>query len=208
MEDNSAVITISTADDAAYLKKCKYFLMVINYVREQVDLGLIEILKINGDDNIADALTKPLRDGKFEREESSIIRSWTSSFSFLHPFLTDCTDGVGVSSGLVPLLRESLQFASLGQANSVRATVDSQATVFPLLHLSHFQFSLHSVYLLPSRSLRDQRRLLPRRGLSEKRLINWFIVGRKVITTYFKYVVGPQYPWYILLQFRICNSKT
>ena len=75
MEDNSAVITISTADDAAYLKKCKYFLMVINYVREQVDLGLIEILKINGDDNIADALTKPLRDGKFEREESSIIRS-------------------------------------------------------------------------------------------------------------------------------------
>ena len=72
MEDNSAVITIST-DDAAYLKKCKHFLMVINYVREQVDLGLIEILKINGEDNIADALTKPLRDGKFERHVPYIL---------------------------------------------------------------------------------------------------------------------------------------
>ena len=42
MEDNSAVVTVTT-DDAAYIKKCKHFLMVTNYVREQVNLGLIQI---------------------------------------------------------------------------------------------------------------------------------------------------------------------
>jgi hypothetical protein len=72
MEDNSAVITITT-DDQAYLKKCKHFLMVINYIREQVDLGLIDIQKIAGEDNIADLHTKPLRDGTFERHAPKIL---------------------------------------------------------------------------------------------------------------------------------------
>ena len=47
MEDNSAVITVTT-DELTYAKKCKHFLMLINYVREQVDLGIINILKIPG----------------------------------------------------------------------------------------------------------------------------------------------------------------
>ena len=47
MEDNSAVITVTT-DESTYAKKCKHFLMLINYVREQVDLGIINILKISG----------------------------------------------------------------------------------------------------------------------------------------------------------------
>ncbi len=72
MEDNSAVITITT-DDQAYLKKCKHFLMVINYIREQVDLGMIDIQKIAGEDNIADLHTKPLRDGTFERHARKIL---------------------------------------------------------------------------------------------------------------------------------------
>ena len=73
MEDNSAVITITT-DDQAYLKKCKHFLMVINYIiREQVDLGMIEIQKIAGEDNMADLHTKPLRDGTFERHAPKIL---------------------------------------------------------------------------------------------------------------------------------------
>jgi hypothetical protein len=47
--------------------------MVINYIREQVELGLVDIRKIDGDDNIADALTKPLRDGKFEKHIPRIL---------------------------------------------------------------------------------------------------------------------------------------
>ncbi len=40
MEDNSAVVTISN-EESAYLKKCKHFIMAVNYVREQLELGLI-----------------------------------------------------------------------------------------------------------------------------------------------------------------------
>ena len=48
MEDNSAVITVTT-DESTYAKKCKHSHMLINYVvREQVDLGIINILKIPG----------------------------------------------------------------------------------------------------------------------------------------------------------------
>jgi hypothetical protein len=72
MEENSAVVTVTT-DDAAYIKKCKHFLMVINYVREQVNLGLIQINNINGEENIADIHTKPLRDGKFEKFAPKIL---------------------------------------------------------------------------------------------------------------------------------------
>jgi hypothetical protein len=72
IEDNSAVITITT-DDQAYLKKCKHFLMVINYIREQVDMGLVRIQKIAGEDKMADLHTKPLRDGAFERHAPKIL---------------------------------------------------------------------------------------------------------------------------------------
>ena len=83
MEDNSAVITITT-DDQAYLKKCKHFLMVINYIREQVEFGLIEIRKIAGEDNTADLHTKPLRDGTFERHVGKILGEKRPASS-LHP---------------------------------------------------------------------------------------------------------------------------
>ena len=63
-EDNSAVVTVTTEENA-YAKKCKHFLMVINYVREQINLGLIKIQKIAGEKNNADLLTKKLRDGSF-----------------------------------------------------------------------------------------------------------------------------------------------
>ncbi len=57
MEDNSAVVTISN-EESAYLKKCKHFIMVVNYVREQlVELGLIQVLKIKGELNNADLHT-------------------------------------------------------------------------------------------------------------------------------------------------------
>ena len=58
MEDNSAVITVTT-DKSAYAKKFKHFLMLINYVREQVDLDIIKVLKIPGQNNMSDVLAKP-----------------------------------------------------------------------------------------------------------------------------------------------------
>jgi hypothetical protein len=79
MEDNSAVITITTDD-----KKCKHFLMVINYIREQVDMGLVEIQKITGEDNMADLHIKPLRDGAFERHAPKILGEKRPASSLKH----------------------------------------------------------------------------------------------------------------------------
>jgi len=72
MEDNSAVVTVTT-DDSAFAKKCKHFLMLINYVREQVESGIVMIKKINGKLNRADIHTKQLRNGDFEIHAESIM---------------------------------------------------------------------------------------------------------------------------------------
>ena len=72
MEDNSAVITVTTVE-TAYTKKCKHFLMLINYIKEQVQLGLIRILKIDGNLNRADLHTKVLRDGSFAIKTNNIL---------------------------------------------------------------------------------------------------------------------------------------
>jgi hypothetical protein len=74
MEDNSAVVTISN-EESAYLKKCKHFIMVVNYVREQLELGLIQVFKIKGELNNADLHTKKLRDKSFAVKADNILGS-------------------------------------------------------------------------------------------------------------------------------------
>jgi hypothetical protein len=72
MEDNSAVVTVSNEEKSAYLKKCKhYFIMVVNYVREQLELGLIQVIKIKGELNNADLHTKKLRGKSLQRPTTS-----------------------------------------------------------------------------------------------------------------------------------------
>ena len=72
MEDNSAVVTMAN-NDSGYAKKCKHFLMVINYVKEQVSLGQIEARKIFGKLNNADLHTKPLRSSSFQHMAHKIL---------------------------------------------------------------------------------------------------------------------------------------
>jgi hypothetical protein len=57
MEDNSAVIQVTSSPEAR-VKQCKHFLMLVNYVREQVIAGLIEFRKVDSKANVADILTK------------------------------------------------------------------------------------------------------------------------------------------------------
>ena len=78
LEDNSAVVTV-TSEENAYAKKCKHFLMVINYIREQINLGLIKIEKIAGTKNNADLLTKKLRDGTFLPKRNALLGLPTES---------------------------------------------------------------------------------------------------------------------------------
>ena len=77
-EDNSAVVTVTTEENA-YAKMCKHFLMVINYVREQTNLGLIKINKIAVTKNHADLLTKKLRDGIFLPKRNALLGPPTES---------------------------------------------------------------------------------------------------------------------------------
>ena len=57
MEDNQPVIDL-TADISSRSKKCKHFLMLISYVKEQVEAGLIALHKVPTAENISDILTK------------------------------------------------------------------------------------------------------------------------------------------------------
>ena len=56
-EDNSAVVTVTTEENAYEKKRKHFFLMVINYVKEQINLGLIKIDRIAGMKNNADLFT-------------------------------------------------------------------------------------------------------------------------------------------------------
>ena len=54
-------------NDSGYTKKCKHFLMVLNYIKEQIASGQIEARKIYGKLNNADMHTKPLRSSDFAK---------------------------------------------------------------------------------------------------------------------------------------------
>ena len=56
-EDNQPIVTLLTRE-AALPKASKHFLMLINYVREQVHEGKLDIRKIPTEENFADIETK------------------------------------------------------------------------------------------------------------------------------------------------------
>ena len=65
MEGNSAVMNMAN-NVSGYTKKCKHFLMVLNYIKEQITLEQIEARKIYGKlINNADMHTKSLRSPEF-----------------------------------------------------------------------------------------------------------------------------------------------
>jgi hypothetical protein len=72
MEDNQPVIDLSK-DLTKRSKKCKHFLMLVNYVREQVQSGLIAISKVATEDNLADILTKILAGSEFIEKAEQLL---------------------------------------------------------------------------------------------------------------------------------------
>ncbi len=71
-EDNAPTIQL-TDGLSAKAKKSKHFLMLINFIKEQVLMGLVEVHKIASKENIADMLTKPLDWKEFEAKASKIL---------------------------------------------------------------------------------------------------------------------------------------
>lgn len=76
LEDNQPVIDLSK-ELTKRSKKCKHFLMLINFIREQVQNGLIELQKVPTEDNLADILTKIVTGSQFtEKAEQLLGLDW------------------------------------------------------------------------------------------------------------------------------------
>ena len=71
LEDNESTIFLAT-QEAMRLKRAKHFLMLIHYVKEQIDAGLITLQHITSELNIADILTKALYGEDFYYKRDSI----------------------------------------------------------------------------------------------------------------------------------------
>lgn len=71
-EDNKPAIDVSSSLTAR-IKKCRHFLMLINFIREQVSEGLIAIQKVSTELNYADVLTKALAGSSFESKVDYLL---------------------------------------------------------------------------------------------------------------------------------------
>ena len=73
-EDNGAVIALSR-EMSSRAKRCKHFLMIINWIREHVEAGLIELRQIPDEANDADVLTKIITGRPFRTKARRLLGS-------------------------------------------------------------------------------------------------------------------------------------
>lgn len=71
-EDNGAVISLSR-EMTSRAKRCKHFLMAINWIREHVESGLIQLEKITDAENRADVLTKIITGKPFRAKAGDLL---------------------------------------------------------------------------------------------------------------------------------------
>ena len=71
-EDNQPVIDLSTGD-ARRAKHSKHFVMLVNFIREQVEAGLVSLTKVNTLDNVADILTKIVTGSAFSEKAEQLL---------------------------------------------------------------------------------------------------------------------------------------
>jgi len=71
-EDNQSTLDL-VSSPTIKITKSKHYLMLIHYVREQVQQGLMQIEKVDGDKNISNVLTKIICSPEFFSSISSIM---------------------------------------------------------------------------------------------------------------------------------------
>ena len=72
-EDNASLIHLAY-EDVKHIKRCKHFLMLIHYIKEHVNNGLIRIVKVDSKDNRADLLTKELYASEFQDQAHCLLQ--------------------------------------------------------------------------------------------------------------------------------------
>ena len=83
LEDNQPLIDLS-AEFSGKSKRCKHFLMLVHYIREKVEEGLIRIAKIPSKDNWADIYTKVVVGGDFQRAADHILGEMPATQNTIH----------------------------------------------------------------------------------------------------------------------------
>jgi uncharacterized membrane protein YGL010W len=70
--DNQPVIDLV---QSAFVKskRCKHFLMLVQWVRERVEHGYLELRKVATKDNVADILTKIITGGEFQTKAQLLL---------------------------------------------------------------------------------------------------------------------------------------
>jgi len=71
-EDNYPVVQL-TNNLAPKAKKCKHFLMLLNYIKEQIEAGIIDVRHIDTNNNLADILTKILTGFPFHSKADKLL---------------------------------------------------------------------------------------------------------------------------------------
>jgi hypothetical protein len=71
-EDNQPVIDVAT-EISSRAKRCKHFLMLVHYVKEQVESGLIAVRKVHTGLNMVDILTKIVEGHGFRTAAEHIL---------------------------------------------------------------------------------------------------------------------------------------
>jgi ASC-1-like (ASCH) protein len=72
-EDNNACVILANQEIGPN-RKCRHFIMLVEYCRQQVALGLINVQHIDTEDNIADILTKNIYNTKlFKKHRDSLL---------------------------------------------------------------------------------------------------------------------------------------
>jgi hypothetical protein len=72
LEDNQPVLDV-LSDPLKRAKKSRHFMMLLNYVAEQVTEGLIELAKVASEDNVADILTKIMTGSPFTEKADQLL---------------------------------------------------------------------------------------------------------------------------------------
>jgi KUP system potassium uptake protein len=73
--DNQPIIDLATAPSARS-RRCKHFLMLIDWVREQVTAGYVELQKVPTAFNVADILTKIVTGGEFQTKAALLLGTY------------------------------------------------------------------------------------------------------------------------------------